>query len=269
MSEGIAEPRQPTRSSLEIVVSVLHALMLREVLQRLFANRAAWAWLIVEPLFHAGYLALFYTVVKVRSIGGIDTVIWLLSGLMGFFLFSRTASQVGNALAANRPLFTYRQVTPLDTMVSRAVLEGAIMTVLTTFVLFMATLIGHPFSPDAPLTVLLAFFCIWTIGFGWGVVDAVASGLVPELGTVIDLASRPLYLISGVVFPLSLLPPTLRDWLMLNPLAHLIEQIRIGIASHYHAVPDANLAYPYAFALVLLFASLLLLRRFEWKLLSR
>jgi capsular polysaccharide transport system permease protein len=243
--------------------------MLREAVQRLFSKRAAWTWLILEPLFHAGYLAVLYTVVRVHSVGGIDTVIWLLSGLMGFFLFSRTASQVGNALKANRALFSYRQVSPLDTMVSRAIVEGAIMTVLITFVFFIATLVGHPVSPDAPLTVLLASTCIWVIGFGWGVIDAVASDLVPEMGTVIDLISRPLYLISGIVFPLSLLPPTLSEWLMLNPLAHLIEAIRLGIAGHYHAVPDTNLAYPHAFALVLIFIGLLLLRRFEWKLLSR
>lgn len=257
------------RTPSQVMLAVLHALLMREALRRLFATRAAWAWLIVEPLFHAGYLTVIYTVIRVRSVGGIDLVIWLLSGLMGFFLFRRTASQVSEALTANRPLFSYRQVKPLDTFIARAVLEGVLMTVLTTVVFIGATLLGHPFVPDAPLTVLMAFFCAWMIGFGWGVIEAVASDLVPELGNVLDLASRPLYLISGVVFPLSLLPPVLRDWLMLNPLAHLVEQLRLGIASHYHAVPEANLAYPFACALVLLFAGLLLLRRFEWKVLSR
>ncbi len=261
--------RASARNPSQVMLAVLHALLMREALRRLFASRAAWAWLIVEPVFHAGYLTVIYTVIRVRSVGGIDLVIWLLSGLMGYFLFRRTASQVSEALTANRPLFSYRQVKPLDTFISRAVLEGALMTVLTAIVFFGAALLGHPFAPDAPLTVLLAFLCAWTIGLGWGLVVAVVSDLAPELGNVIDIASRPLYLISGVIFPLSLLPPALRDWLMLNPLAHLLEQLRLGIAPHYHAVPEANLAYPYASALVLLFAGLLLLRRFEWKVLSR
>ncbi len=258
-----------TRTPSQVMLAVLHALLMREAIRRLFASRSAWAWLIVEPLFHAGYLTVIYTVIRVRSVGGIDLVIWLLSGLMGFFLFRRTASQVSEALTANQPLFSYRQVKPIDTFIARAVLEGVLMTVLTTVVFIGATLLGHPFVPDAPLTVLIAFFCAWLIGVGWGIVVAIASDLVPELGNVIDLASRPLYLISGVVFPLSLLPPVLRDWLMLNPLAHLLEQVRLGIAPHYHVVPEANIAYPYACALVLLFAGLLLLRRFEWKVLSR
>ncbi len=257
------------RTPLQVMLAVLHALLMRETLRRLFASRAAWAWLIVEPLFHAGYLTLVYTVVRVRSVGGIDLVIWLLSGLLGYFLFQRTASQVSQALVANRALFSYRQVKPLDTFISRAVLEGALMTVLTAIVFSAAALLGHSFSSDAPLTVLLAFFAAWLIGFGWGLVVAIASAMVPELGNLMELASRPLYMISGVVFPLSLLPPVLRDWLTLNPLAHVIEQLRLGIAPHYHAITEANLAYPYACALVLLFAGLSLLRRFEWKVLSR
>lgn len=257
------------RTPSQVMRAVLYALLIREALRRLFASRAAWAWLIAEPLFHAAYLTVIYTSIRVRSVGGIDLVIWLLAGLMGFFFFRRTASQVSEALNANRGLFYYRQVKPLDTFVSRALLEGALMVVLTAAIFSGAGLLGHAFSPEAPLTVLLAFFCAWITGFSWGVVEAVLSDIVPELSNVIDLASRPLFLISGVMFPLSLLPPVLRDGLMLNPLAHLLEQLRLGIASHYHAVPEANLAYPYACALVLLFTGLLLLRRFEWKVLSR
>ncbi len=265
LNGSLNTPRPPV----QVMLGVWHALLMREALRRLFATRAAWAWLIVEPLFHVAYLATIYTVVKIRSVGGIDIVIWLLSGLMAYFMFRRTASQVSEALAANRPLFSYRQVKPLDPLLSRGILEGALMTVLSVVVFFVATLLGHPFSPDAPLTVLLAMLCASLIGVGWGVIVAVVSDLVPELGNVIDLASRPLYLISGVVFPLSVLPTALREWLMLNPLAHLLEQLRLGIAPHYHAVPESNLAYPCIWSLVLIFTGLLLVRRFEAKVLAR
>lgn len=265
LNGSLNSPRPPV----QVMLGVWHALLMREALRRLFATRAAWAWLIVEPLFHAAYLATIYTVVKIRSVGGIDIVIWLLSGLMAYFIFWRTASQVSESLNGNRTLFSYRQVKPLDALISRAILEGALMTVLSVVVFFVTTLLDHPFIPEAPLTVLLSMLCAWVAGLGWGMIVAVVSDLVPELGNVIDLASRPLYLISGVVFPLSVLPAALRDWLMLNPLAHLLEQLRLGIAPHYHAVPEANLAYPYLCSLLLGFAGLLLLRRFEGKLLAR
>ena len=261
--------RTSPRSPLQIAAGVWHALLMREALRRLFPSRAAWAWLLVEPLFHAFYLTLIYTVIKVRSVGGIDTVVWLLSGLMGFFLFNRTAAQVAEALTANRPLFTYRQVKPFDTLLVRALLEGAVMAVIMASIFFGASLFGHVFAPDAPLLVLLAFFSAWLIGFGWGVIVAIINDLVPELGNLLDMLSRPLYLISGVIFPLALLPQQMREWLMINPLAHVLENIRLGFAPYYHAVPEASTTYPYLVALVLIFIGLSLTKKFEWKVLAK
>lgn len=262
-------PQNSLRSPLQVAAGVWHALLMREALRRFFAFRGAWAWLLVEPLFHAAYLTLIYTVVRVKTVGGIDTVVWLLSGLMGFFLFRRTFEQVCLALRANRPLFSYRQVKPFDTFFVRALLEGVVMAVITFSIFFAATLFEHVFFPDAPLTVLLAFLSAWLMGFGWGLIMAIAEGLVSELGTLIDLLTRPLYLISGVVFPLSSLPPQIRDWLMLNPLAHVLENIRLGFASHYHAVPETDLTYTFLAALVLVFMGLLMVRRFEWKVIAK
>ncbi len=257
------------RSPLQVAASVWYALLMREALHRFFVFRGAWAWLLLEPLFHAGYLTLIYILVRVKTVGGIDTVVWLLSGVMGFFLFRRTFGQVCLALRANQPLFSYRQVKPFDTFFVRALLEGAVMVVITFSIFFAATLFGHVFSPDAPLTVLLAFLSAWLMGFGWGLIIAIAEGLVSELGTLFDLLSRPLYLISGVVFPLSALPPQIREWVMLNPLVHVLENIRLGFAAHYHAVPETDLAYPFVVALVLVFTGLLLTRQFEWKVIAR
>lgn len=262
-------PHTTPRSPMQIATGVWYALLMREALRRLFPSRGAWAWLLVEPLFHATYLTLIYTLIKVRAVGGIDTVVWLLSGLMGFFLFSRTASQVGSAFTANRPLFTYRQVKPFDTLFVRAVLEGAVMVVIMSSIFFGASLFGHVFAPDAPLMVLMAFLSAWLIGFGWGVIVAIINDLVPELGNLLDLLTRPLYLISGVVFPLSVLPQQMREWLMINPLAHVVENIRLGFASHYHAVPEASVTYPYLAGLTLIFIGFSLTRRFEWKVLAK
>lgn len=258
------------RTPLQISVGVWRALMLREIVHRLFSARGAWAWLLVEPLFHATYLTVIYTVIRVRTVGGIDTVIWLLSGLMGYFLFNRTANQVSGALSSNRPLFSYRQVKPFDTVFARALLEGALMTIISVAVFFGAAMMGHVLLPDSPLIVLLAYSSAWLIGLGWGMIVSVARDLVPELATLIDvIISRPLYLISGVILPIASLPPQIREWLMLNPLAHALESIRVGIATHYHAAPESELGYAFAFALVLVFFGMLLLRRFSWKILAK
>lgn len=44
------------RSPASITWAVWKALFLREAVARLFAGRAAWMWILVEPVMHMGYL---------------------------------------------------------------------------------------------------------------------------------------------------------------------------------------------------------------------
>src|SRR3546814_6107072 len=79
------------RNSLVVTLSVWKALLLREALARLFSGRASWFWLIAEPILHMAMFGYIYAGIRQRTIRGIDTLIWLVLGLQGFFLFRRTA----------------------------------------------------------------------------------------------------------------------------------------------------------------------------------
>ena len=87
-----------------------------EALTRLFSGRATWFWLFTEPLFRAIFLAFVFSAVRVRNIGGVDVVLWVMVGLLAFFTFRRTAQQSTNGIGANRALFAYRQIKPVDTV---------------------------------------------------------------------------------------------------------------------------------------------------------
>jgi capsular polysaccharide transport system permease protein len=104
---------------------------------------------------------------------------------------------------------------------------------------------------------------------GFGLMTSVAVELVPELGQVIKLVMRPMYVVSGVIFPISAVPQPYRDWFMLNPVAHGLEAVRLGFAPHYHAVPELSIAYIYGFALVSIFLGLALHRRFALRLVTQ
>ena len=137
------------------------------------------------------------------------------------------------------------------------------------FLLAGAALLGHSVLPADPLAVIEAFFGLWLIGMGFGLVTSVASELVPELGRLIKLIMMPLYMLSGVIFPLSSVPLPYRDWLLLNPVAHGLEAVRLGFAPYYHAVPGLSISYIYAFALVSVFLGLALHRRFALRLVTQ
>src|SRR3990167_3285203 len=107
-----------------ITLSVWEALFLRETVSRLSAGRAAWLWLLMEPVFHIVFLMFIFAIIRMEVVGGVDTAVWLMVGLLAFFMFKRTALQAQNAIDANQALFAYRQVKPVDTVLVRAALEG-------------------------------------------------------------------------------------------------------------------------------------------------
>lgn len=254
------------RTSTVITFAVWKGLFLREALTRLFARRVAWLWLLVEPVFHVAFMVFIFTVLRTRNIGGIDIAVWLIIGMLAFFMFRRTGAQVMNAIGANQALFTYRQVMPVDTLLVRGGLEGLLMTIVTAILLLGAALLGHSVIPADPLAVFEAFGGLWLVGMGFGLTTSVAAELVPELAQIINLAMTPLYFFSGVIFPLSTVPQPYRGWLLFNPVAHGVEAARLGFAPFYQAVPELSISYLYWFALVSIFFGLALQRRFALKL---
>ncbi|WP_332813513.1 ABC transporter permease [Ramlibacter sp.] len=256
------------RSAWRITLAAWHALLLREAVARLFSRRGAFAWLLLEPAAHIGFMLLVFGLLRTRVIGGMDVVFWLAAGMLAFFLFKRTASQGSAAIGANLALFTYRQVRPADTVLVRCVLEGFLMALLAVLMIGTLALLGTPMTLHAPLEVLASVAGIWLLAVGWSLVVSVASELAPELANILDMLMTPLMLVSGVVFPLAAIPYPWREWLMLNPLAHGIEGLRSSLSNYYHDAPGLSLAYLLGSALFLIFFGLALHVRFRNRLLA-
>lgn len=258
-----------SRNPLAVTYAVWRAIFLREALDRLFDMRAAWFWLLSEPVIHIGFIAFIMSVIRVRTVGNADVVVWIIVGMLAFFLFRRTAVQVTYAVDSNRPLFAYRQVKPFDPAIARAVLEAFLMSIISIVILVTAALLGRQTFPHDALLVMQAALGLWLFGIGYGLVASVVMELVPEMEHILKILMLPLYLISGVIFPLQNIPQPYLDTLMLNPIAHAIELVRLGFFPHYHAVAGISMAYLYAWAVVSIFLGLILYRRFALQLVMK
>lgn len=253
---------ESARTPTSVTLSVWEALFLREAVNRLRTGRAAWLWLLLEPVIHIVSLMVIFTIIRMRAVGGIDIAVWLMVGMLAFFMFNRTATRSMNAISANRALFTYRQVKPVDTVLVRVSLEGFLMTLIAIILFSGAGLFGLDVIPADPMAVLEAFFGLWLLGAGFGLIASVTIELIPEAGKVIEFSSKPVYFLSGAIFPIALVPPPYREWLILNPVVHGLEAARLGFAPYYHAIPELSIAYLYGFALVTIFLGLALHHRF-------
>jgi len=250
------------RTSFEITASVCKALLLRELLSRLFCTRGAWFWLLAEPLFHVAFLVTIFSAIRVRSVGGIAVGAWIMIGLLTFLAFRRTLTQAMNAVDANRALFTYRQVKPVDTVLVRGLLEGLLMAAVSLLMMAIMALAGFEMLPDDPLALLAAMSLIGLFGLGCGLMACVGVELASGFSKVIGMAMMPLYFLSGVMFPLSAVPEPYRAWLLANPIVHAIELARAGFSDGYTVVPGVSLNYLAACTGAALLMGLALQRRF-------
>jgi capsular polysaccharide transport system permease protein len=250
----------PRRTPVEAFKDVVFALMLREGHSRLNGRWSSLFWLGAEPLAHMVLMLLIFGGLGDRVVPGISLVSWLVWGLLPFFVFKALALKLMEAVEVNRALFVYRPVQPIDAVVARGVLETLLAVAIYGLLLVAMLWIGLPVWPEAFLETLLLGFVFLGMGFSWGLLFAVLTTGYEKVRLFIRLSFFPLYILSGVIFPLASLPADLRGWLMLNPLAHLLEAIRGAAVAGYAPVPELNLAYPAAYVLASLAAGLLIYR---------
>ena len=261
-----ALPVANIRSPGEVTLSVWKALFLREAATRLASGRAAWMWLLFEPVAEIAVLMVVFTVIRGRSYPGVDFALFLAIGVIGFAAFRNAAMRSIDAISSNAALFAYRQVKPVDTVIVRAVLEGVLLCLVAAILMGCSSLIGLDVLPHNPVNVAISLTVLWALGTGFGLVLSVGAELVPEIGKVARIVMTPIYFLSGVLFSPQALPPSLRDWLLLNPLMHGIEFAREAFFPSYPPLTGISILYPAACALLALLLGLALHVRFTRRL---
>lgn len=254
-------------------------MFLREALDRLFEARAAWLWLMVEPVIYISLHAFGLETFHVRQVGGMAINMWIIAGFIGFLLWRRTWTQVLHGIDSNKAFFAYRQVKPFDVALIRAVLELFLMIPISVMIIVVAMAAGHAMTldivnpkwlPADPLLVILSFIGLWLLGLGLGLITSVAMHVIPELDHIFKLLYLPLYYISGALLPISLYVPAPYQYIFVaNPVVNGLELMRQGFLPTYHTLEGVSLAYLYAWALGLMLVGLALYKRFSRKLVMR
>jgi capsular polysaccharide transport system permease protein len=228
-------------------------------------------WILLEPIVHLVFLNLLFGFILQRVVAGIPGGLFLTTGLLGYFMVQNVATRSQDAITANAGLLTYRQVLPVDTVLVRTALEALLVVISGLFLFTGLYIFGFQVIPNDAVLVIMAFVAMWFLGIGLGLVLSVISELIPEVKKVTKMLFRPLYFLSGIMFPVSALPPAYQEWVMLNPIAHGIELIRAGFfpQHQYHAVAEASLGYVLVCAMVTMCLGLALHIRFAPKMVAQ
>lgn len=242
-----AAPRQ--RDPLAVQRAVLVALVIRELRARVQGRWLGLLWIVFEPLAHVLLILALFGFRSHAVTLNVEFPVFLVTGILPFFVFRNLARRVPASIAANRGLFAYRQVMPIDALAARAIVEVGLYGAVYLAALALLGWLGYHCLPQAPLELAVVSAVLLALGAGLGVLFSVLAHTRPRVQTVINLLFFPLYLLSGVIFPVHGLPLGVREWLLWNPVLHLVELSRLYFIDHYSVVPGVSLAYPAAWAL--------------------
>ena len=91
----------------------------------------------------------------------------------------------------------------------------------------------------------------------------------PDYDAKKDKLINPVYFLSAVMYPSVALPYAMREILLLNPMVHAIESLRLAFMPTYQIPQGIDLAYPAGFALLLILLGLALHIRYQYELVEQ
>ena len=257
------------RSSWQISKSVWYALILREIQTMFWSRRFGAFWVLAEPIAHILILMVLYTYIRDRMVPGVPLPLWLLAGIVPFFMMRGIIFSLMGSVAANQSLFTYRQVKPFDTYVARASVQ--VMTNAAVYLVLafgMVFYLGYPIPINEPLQMIVTLAVMVLFAVALGIFFSLLVHALPDVAPVIRLLFFPLYLLSGVIFPIRWVPQPYYDWLLWNPFLHLVDLSRQYSLSTYVPLPGVTFEYPAKCAVIGLFVAMLVYRRRQYELIT-
>lgn len=197
-----------------------------------------------------------------RTMPDISFPVFLLNGIIPFFIFSNISTRSLGAIDANQGLFNYRPVKPIDTVLARAMLETIIYVTVYIFLMLIVWAAGEYFSVANLLQLVGAWSLLIIFSCGAGLIFMVIGKTYIETQKLLPILLKPLYFISGIMFPLHAVPKDYWPFLLWNPLLHVVELSRAAVMPGYSS-EGVSLIYLAILTLTTLFLGLAIYRTRE------
>ncbi|MET0322718.1 MAG: ABC transporter permease [Duganella sp.] len=221
------------------------------------------AWAILQPLaMIVVYTVIFSQVMHARlpgDVGRFGYSIYLCAGVLAWGLFAEITVRAQQMFIDNANLLKKVRFPLLCLPV--IVVGNALLNFAIIFGLFTAFLLVSGHFPGAVFAALLPLVLLEVaLAIGLGLVLGVLNVFFRDVGQLFQIVLQLWFWCTPIVYPAAILPPALRDLLVLNPMAPLIAALQ-DVLLHGRA-PQWSALLPTALAALLLCAlGLRLLRR--------
>lgn len=239
------------RSGLEVQQAVIKALFMREIKTRFGKYRLGYLWAVLEPVSHLMILLTIFGFIMKKTMPDISFPVFILNGLIPYFIFTNIANRSIKAIDSNAGLFNYKPVKPIDTIIARAFLESCIYISVYIFLMFLVGLCGEEYEVNQFVCLFFSWFFLIVFACGVGIIFMVVGKVVRETEKFLPIILKPLYFVSCIMFPLHSIPEEYRGYFLINPIVHAVELSRESVVLGYSSA-GVSLGY-LAFSSLLVF----------------
>ena len=266
-NQMLSDVRTPTFSSqLGVAARVVTAMILRETRTRFGRNKFGFIWLLLEPMAYVVFVIAVRSFIEHRVPFGQNLLLFILSGILTFRMFSSIASRGMSALSANKALLAYPPVKPVDVIVARLVLEIIIMLVIWVIFYSLLSIISEDKVIVSYVKFAEALGAICFLSFSVGTFNAVMATLVPTYERIWGIIRFPLLILSGVFYVPALMPPGMQAVIEWNPILHCVEWVRTAVYLTYDPLLDKT--YVFVIGALFLVTGLLLERAYRHRIMA-
>jgi capsular polysaccharide transport system permease protein len=230
------------RSSLKIFLAVQNALFLRELSMRFSSGRMGMFWTFFEPFFQILIFVLIKMVLFGSGESNFDFAVFLALNFTAFNMFKNIVVKSTASFKANKALFLYKQVKPIDTIIARSMVEVFITSIIITIFILLGFYFDFDMNVEDLTMVTLGFIFLIVFAFSLGVFMAVLNVFLDSVGKLINFFMTALMFTSAVFYSIEMVPPDLQTLLLYNPLIHFMEIIH---GFYFHALDDSFVSYNY------------------------
>jgi lipopolysaccharide transport system permease protein len=207
-------------------------------------------WDLIQPVVPAFILAVVFGQIAKVSSDGVPAFTFVYAGMLGWNAFSTTVSKSSSSLVQDAALLSKvyfpRLVLPLSTVLSTLV-DFAIAALLLP-VLFVSSGV-HPGLGLVLLPIWLLMLI--ALAFGLGLWLSALMVTYRDVKYALPVLLTFLMYASPIAYPASAIPPTLRRYFLINPLAPLVEAMRWSLFNRGRLL-WGNLAYATVFMVAIL-----------------
>jgi capsular polysaccharide transport system permease protein len=260
-SKLIRDVARPRPLRLPRPIRVIAALVLREMTTTHGQSSLGYLWAILQPIGGIALLAIAISLFLRAPPIGDSFALFYATGVLPFTLFMDVQNSSMRALRANQQLLFYPEVSYLDAIVARFLLN-MVTQALVVFLVLCGIVILFGLRVQVDLGLVCASVAITGfLALGIGTVNAVLIHLIPSWAQVWSVLMRPMFIASCIFFVFDDLPHWVQNILWFNPLVHVIGMMRAGVFTTYEGT-YVSFAYPLGIAAVSLVVGLLALRRY-------